>query len=190
VGSIAKKEEWNVCKELLHSIAVLSGGSVRDAMSNLEKLSSIIDDNGNIENTEDALMILGVIDSENIYKYLSALSRGDIANVFQVINDIVLSGSDLSMFVRDVLVWTKDMICVKTCNDPSMIAHRTSVEIEQINDLLEKISALSKMSAILSNLEEAYDKMVSKKNLPPDVIIVLSSMHIISKILSDKKKGV
>lgn len=186
--SIANSEGWGVSEDILHLVASLGNGSVRDAISQLEKVANCLDEDNNID-TDDAYMLLGVVDKEQAYNYMLAMLKGDISEVFKIINYLVIHGNDLSMFVRDVMILIKDIICVRACQGVEEIFNRSDKEKEQILVFSKKMKSLSLLGHILSTLEDAYINMDSVKNLPSDIIMVESSMRIIAKIMVHEKKG-
>ena len=188
LSNIINQENWQISNVVIHHLAVLASGSVRDAISQLNKISNCVDNNGVISD-EDALMLLGVVNQEYVYSYLSALAEADVASLFSILNDIVVSGLSLNIFLRDTMVLIKDIICVKACKGYDYVEYRAEKEKQFIGSFIKKINSLSLLNAILSLLDESYSKILSRKNLPPDVIVVEVSMKIISKIIAHNKKG-
>lgn len=184
---IAKNEKWNISEAVIHAIASSADGSLRDAISQLNKLSSVIDDGGNISD-DDAFMLLGLMGRECIHSYLFALLNSDIESVFILINDIIDGGYDPRAFLRNAMMLIKDVMCVQVCGDYSCAPRIMKEEREIVTKIINKANSLSILNIILFGLDECYDKIVSRKNLPPDISMVETSMKIMSKIALHNKR--
>jgi DNA polymerase III subunit gamma/tau len=188
---IIDNENWKISDEVLYHMAVLANYSVRDGISQLNKISNCVDDDGNIDD-EDALMLLGAVNRENVYLYLNAIikPKPDIAEVFKIIDKIVEGGGSIQLFLKDVMVLIKDLMCLKACKNMDSISNITEQEKEVMVKLLKNLNSFSLLNSLLSALDDCYGKIIDRKNLPPDVIVIEASMSMVSKVIShNKKKG-
>ncbi len=91
IKEICKKELINIDDESINEIALLSEGSVRDAFSILEQLSSQNDNDINIEYLKNALGILSKRDLNNLINYIE---NNECENIMKFIDECKSNGID------------------------------------------------------------------------------------------------
>jgi len=183
---IAESEGWKISEEVCYHIALLANSSVRDAISQLNKISSCVDEDGAM-NDEDALMLLGAVSRECVYLYLNAIATSDIPGVFKVIDSVINSGASLQFFLRDVMVLVKDLMCLKACKNADLL-NSTEKEKRIMVKFLGSLNSLALLNTLLTIMDNCYGKTIDRKNLPIDVILIEASMNMISKVATFKKR--
>jgi DNA polymerase-3 subunit gamma/tau len=101
VTRVAATEGINAPAEVLRTVARSADGSFRDALGTLEQLVTYAGSDGAVS-AEDALAVLGVVDTEERFRALDAIVDGDPAEAVRVAADIASSGRDLRRFVEDL----------------------------------------------------------------------------------------
>lgn len=94
----------------LMRIADVSEGSLRDAESLLEQLLSYCD--GQIKE-EDVLNIVGRVSTDKIYQMFEVLLEKDFNELLNFLNDILISGVDITEFTKEVIVYARDLFILK-----------------------------------------------------------------------------
>ncbi len=135
-------------------IARIAQGGMRDALSLLELCAGLQ------KKIDDKLVIetLGTGDREQIFAMIRAVLDADYEQVFGTVSELVLSGRDLSVFVRELLDCYRDLMVTKTVQKPSALLDLTDREAAVLKELAacmttEKLIAHSKL------LEEALSRM-------------------------------
>lgn len=188
IEKIANNEGWNLNNDIIQKVAILGSGSVRDSISQLEKISSCVDENGDVVE-EDVDMVLGVVDKKWVSDYINAVLNKDLETIFHVVNNLVSNGYDLQGFIKDLIVFIKDLIYVRLCKDLDNLYNRTDSEKKELLKISKNFDNISFLSFMMSVLDDCYFKVSSNRNLPQDSIVIEASMRIIAKVVSNKKKG-
>ena len=105
LNKIAKKEKLEIDQPSIEMIATLSEGSVRDALSILDKLASF----GKIK-YQDTEKILGLTNIGSAQKFFTLLSKKDAAAVLNFLTEMFADGSDPINFNRDFLEYLRKVL--------------------------------------------------------------------------------
>ena len=111
VTRVAATEGINAPAEVLRTVARSADGSFRDALGTLEQLVTYAGPDGAVS-AEDALAVLGVVDSEERFRALDAVVAGDPAEAVRVAADIAASGRDLRRFLEDLETHGRTLLLV------------------------------------------------------------------------------
>jgi DNA polymerase-3 subunit gamma/tau len=110
VGDVAKQENIDIEPEAVGLLARHSEGSVRDALSALDQLSSF----GRAVTTRDVDMLLGRRDEETLAQIFDAIAQEDVGGVFSGIQTLVAQGADLRQVADEVLDHARTLLLLKT----------------------------------------------------------------------------
>ncbi|MBR4435047.1 MAG: DNA polymerase III subunit gamma/tau [Clostridia bacterium] len=99
-------------------IARAAEGGMRDCLSIADQCFSLC---GNSITADDVLLVLGSMNSDFIFAFADALISNDQAAVMKNIADVVASGRDLGVFIRDIAAHFRSLLFVKTLGDCSDI---------------------------------------------------------------------
>jgi DNA polymerase-3 subunit gamma/tau len=110
IADIAKQENIDIEPEAVALLARHSEGSVRDALSALDQLSSF----GRAVTTRDVDMLLGRRDEETLAQIFDAIAQGDVGGVFSGIQTLVAQGADLRQVADEVLDHARTLLLLKT----------------------------------------------------------------------------
>ncbi|MBU0468948.1 MAG: DNA polymerase III subunit gamma/tau [Candidatus Omnitrophica bacterium] len=110
LNEIGKKEGFKICEDAMYAIAKASGGSLRDALSVLDQISSISDKSVKVE---DVYSMLGLVESELLFDMADALSKNDCVAVLKVLDEIIDKGKDLRQLVKDLLEHYRNLMIMK-----------------------------------------------------------------------------
>jgi DNA polymerase-3 subunit gamma/tau len=109
LSSVAKAEHLEVSEEILGLIGDLSEGGARDALSLLDKVSTL----GKQASLEDVQRMLGVTDislSQGLVGYIAAKNAEAIPDFFE---RLVANGADFTVFNRDLLEYLRKLLVHK-----------------------------------------------------------------------------
>jgi len=106
---LAEKEDFQVPDEVLDLIARQSTGSLRDAISLLDQLSST----GQTVNLELAQTILGTATSMAVMEVISALLECDPRAGFDQIHRALDAGSDVREFARQIVKYLRRLLLIQ-----------------------------------------------------------------------------
>ena len=133
---IAEAEKIDLPQDGARVIARASLGGMRDAVSLLELCAGS-------HKTVDATLVRATVGSGNrdaAYRILTALADGNFVSTYEVISEVVLSGSDLSVFWQDLLDAYRDMMVVKNYPDAKVYLDLTEDEYSALKALCAKFS--------------------------------------------------
>ncbi len=111
VTRVAATEGINAPAEVLRTVARSADGSFRDALGTLEQLVTYAGADGAVS-AEDALAVLGVVDTEERFRAVDAVVAGDPAEAVRVAADIASSGRDLRRFLDDLETHGRTLLLV------------------------------------------------------------------------------
>ena len=144
---IAEKEEITISRASLISIAREAGGSMRDAESLLDQITSF---SGSVVGDKEVPEILGIIDREIILRVSGAIIEGSITDCLEVIEDIYNSGYDVKEFYRALMNQFRDILIGKIAPE-NLLTDFTDGEREEIGRQAEMIKS-EKLQVILNFL--------------------------------------
>ena len=115
LGEMIAAEKATVDEGVLSLVVRSGGGSVRDSLSLLDQL--LAGSEKNHVSYERAVGLLGYTDSALLDTFIEAFGKGDAAEVFASVDQVVQSGQDPSRFVEDLLERIRDLIVVGSAGE-------------------------------------------------------------------------
>lgn len=146
---IAQTEGFAINDEALVLIAASADGSVRDAESVLDQLTSYTD--GPIT-AKDVLAVLGLVEAETAHRFADAVVRRDVVACLDLVNQVIDEGKDVRQVLRTLIDHFRDLLVMKTGDQAAQIldttehrlqALRTQAEQASTEDILRALSVLS-----------------------------------------------
>ena len=138
---IAQKEGIEVENDALRLVAKYSQGGMRDAISLFELCAG----NRSRLQVSDVTDTVGTIPSDIISALLSAVAEKNFDYIFSVVDEIVKSSKDISVFFDDLIAYCRNMLVCKTASAPEAYLDLTEVEKTQLkstSDLFTKETVL------------------------------------------------
>jgi DNA polymerase III subunit gamma/tau len=183
--TICVKEDVGIDVESLGLIAREANGSMRDGLSLLDQVMSCTQ--GTIDH-DQVLDILGVIDRDIIFNISSAVIKGDITKILDILDEVYRAGHDMKKLYGDLIEHFRNLLIVKMGKKTHKLVDIPSYEIDlmldqtknvptiflnQLFDLLfkeEPIIAHSSRSKLA--IEMVFIRMFQiKPTLPIDILI-------------------
>ena len=135
-------------------IARLGDGSMRDALSVLERVVSAC---GTSISEDDIIETLGISTQENVFGIIDAVIRNSPDDILKTIDDILSAGRDLNTFADSVIKYVRDLLICKVSSDPEGILDYSSEDMVKLKAQCQKLTfekinnAVSVLSAARSD---------------------------------------
>lgn len=142
---ITQKEKITISSYGLNLIAEAADGSLRDAQSLLDQAVAFC---GEVINDEDLREILGTINREILFKFSSMIMEERSDKVFPLVEKLIESGYDLRYFYKELIQHFRNLILVKSIEEPQELIPLNEEEI----DVLKKEAAKASSEEILRYL--------------------------------------
>ncbi|MEA3305555.1 MAG: DNA polymerase III subunit gamma/tau, partial [Candidatus Omnitrophota bacterium] len=107
---ITKAEKLNVSEDALFSIASAGGGSMRDAESVLDQLTSFCEKK---IGQKDVIELLGIIEEDKLAAVVDGLSEKNAAALLKIIDEIINAGRDISQFLMGMMGYIRNLMILK-----------------------------------------------------------------------------
>lgn len=172
--SVVGKEKANIEKSALQLIAQSSGGSIRDALSLLDKVLTYSHSSG-IKSKISADLIkelLGIVDVNLVGDFIDLIIKKDSLEAIELLKEKMDEGLNPQEFAKSLTSYTREALIAKL-NPKTEIQDLTKEQIKRMKDQVEKIddTVLSKM---IESFMEAENKMkyASIIQLPLELAII------------------
>ena len=130
------RENVSATKEALAYVAKAADGSMRDALSILDRCISF---NLGEELTYDKVLeTIGAVDVEVYIKLLAAIRDGDTATAVDIIDEAVWQGKDLAQLVNEFTGFIRNVLLLRL--DPDMTVDVTSDNVDRLIDMGQSFS--------------------------------------------------
>ena len=173
LGEIAESEGIEVNGESLHVIARNSDGSMRDAESIFDQITSFC---GRSISTEDVTRILGLVSEDMYWELDDAILDRNVEKGVEVARSVVEGGKHVTRFIEELITHFRNLLVAKSSDSPgdlldmgeeSLEKHKdysTRFRREQLLYMMEVLSgALERMRFAITarvNLEMALVKLI------------------------------
>lgn len=174
---IADKEEIAYDPDALRIIAKMAQGGMRDAISLLELCA------GSREKITSELVnsTLGVGGREGSENVIRAIAASDYDRIFGVVEEIVRSSKDISVFVQDLIAFYRDMLVAKTAKEAKGYLDLTDDEflrLAEIASLFTKETLLYHCRVLDETLAMIYRAGTSKRTVAEMALIKMCDMSL------------
>lgn len=176
---IVKSEKLRVNGEALELISALAEGSLRDAESLLDQITSL---DQNVE-LKDVERIAGKIGYKKTAKLAGYLIKNELENALNNLNEIDQGGYNLTQFAKDLIHYLRRALTLKM-NPKIDELYKKELTNDELKSLKEHASLLNetKHIALLKSLIRAYSEM----RYSPFAIVPLE-VAIIENLIDRKK---
>ena len=134
----------------LKLISRVSDGAMRDALSILDQAISMND--GKVD-YDDVIDMLGLVTSESLVTLSDSIIDRNIEVAIKVINEIVLSGKDIYVFIKDMTTHMRNLLMAKVSDKVEDIIDMSSENIEILKQQASKI----RVEEIMRNIKILQD---------------------------------
>ena len=155
---VCNESNIEITEEALHTIAILSEGAMRDALSILERC---VQDGVNNIDDDYIKELVGIPKLSYIKQIIEGILTYNIEQVLESSNKVLEEGKDITNFVWELIKFAKDLLIYKTCNKLDLYSKEDLEDIDRICKDTDK-ERLLKVVYDLSELESSI-KMSSQK---------------------------
>lgn len=150
---ICQSESIDIDEDALRIIARNGQGSVRDALSILDKCLSF---GGNILTGDQVLELLGGSDPDQLLKMAKSIMDSDVCKSMEMIEDYFMWGKDLRLLVDDITDFFRSLMMVKIFGQASDLVDLTRDQAQTMMGLAKDIDTeeIIRILTILSDLSE------------------------------------
>ena len=157
---ICSESDIKITEDALKTIAILSEGAMRDAISILERCSQ--------EDTEEITidLVKELVGLPSL-KYINGLSKAILENnemeALQVIDEVITDGKDLYNFLWEVIKYIKDILVYKSTQKLNLYSEEELSKIKNLAEIVDKnrlLSVIYKLSDLESNIKNSTQKTI------------------------------
>ncbi len=139
IKKVKDKENGKISDDALKFIVKLSEGSVRDALSLLDKALLSIDKDKELDLTS-AQKIFGYFDKSNLIEIFEALLKGDQSKTLEIYRSIYEQGVDPKIFINDFLEILYYFKNIEAISQESKNFDLNTEEFQSIKNLSKKVN--------------------------------------------------
>jgi DNA polymerase-3 subunit gamma/tau len=139
INSIAQKENLTIDSEAALLIAKKADGSLRDAISLLDQLSSFSD--GNID-VAAAAEVLGIVKTEFLSDLTSAVIAHDTTKALSLFGEFIKSGGDSQELGEALTGYVRILLLIKNGVEDVTVLEMEKNEIDQAREILQDIESV------------------------------------------------
>lgn len=144
----------------LNLIARVSDGAMRDSLSILDQAISM--GNGNVDyNT--VVSMLGLVTNEHLFNLVNAIIQRSVEKSIEIIEDVIYSGKDIYLFIKDLIAHYRNLLMVKVTNNPEEVLDMSEENIALIKEQGARLRAEEIMRCIRILQEAENNAKLSKQ---------------------------
>jgi len=147
---ITVSEGLNISEPALEIIARTADGSMRDALTILDQVSSFSSD----INESDVRNLLGITEFNILSLFSSAIIQGNREEIFKLTSELVERGTDFRTFIKELIFFFRNLLVSSVVKDPSKILELAGEDLSFIKEILQKTSE-EQLTLIMNELLEA-----------------------------------
>lgn len=150
VGQLRKittTERINIKDSSLEMIARVADGSMRDALTLLDQVSSFSDD----ITEEEIKTLLGLPEAEVIQNLSQTIIEGNISQTLSIIKELTDKGYDIRFLTKELVEHFRNLAIVKITKDVNRILELTEDETKQLNSQVS-IVTVEQLTLLLTEL--------------------------------------
>jgi len=166
--AIADENKIDVEDITLETIAKISDGAMRDAISIFDQAISVSE--GKIE-YRDVANMLGLASRDYIFKLVDCMIEKNIDSAMDMIDEAIMNGKDVMQFIRDITRHFRNLLMVKVSKRPEDVVDVSQDSIKLLKEQAKNIRSEEVMRAINIMLKAESD---AKFAIQPRIIIELA----------------
>lgn len=144
----------------LNLIARVSDGAMRDALSILDQAIAMGD--GKVE-YDGLINMLGLVTNEHLFAITASVIERNIEKAMTTIENIVFSGKDIGLFIKDLVVHFRNLLMIKVTNNPEEVLDMSLENIALIKEQGSRIRVEEIMRDIRILQEAENNARISKQ---------------------------
>ena len=169
---ISKFENKNISDDALKLICKCSEGSVRDALSLLDR-AFLISDNGKEINLDIAQKLFGIFDKSEIVRLIEALLKGDENETLKIYKTLNQNGLEPKVFLNEfleILYYFKNINSIGLDNNNLYLNEEQQKKVKRLSNLIDNRSILIFWEFTIKALDEL--NLVSNQRLSIEIFLI------------------
>lgn len=138
-------------EKTLDLIARTSDGAMRDALSILDQAIAMGD--GKVDYSK-LVSMLGLVTNDNLFSITNAVIERNIEKAMIIIEDVVITGKDIYLFMKDLITHFRNLLMIKVTNNPEEVLDMSLENIELIKEQGSRIR-VEEIMRVIRILQEA-----------------------------------
>lgn len=173
LGELLKEEGVEAEEKAVRYVAKAGDGSMRDALSLLDQCIAFY--MGETLTYDKVLKVLGAVDTEVFSKLLRKVLAGDVTACIHILEDLIVGGRELSQFVGDFTWYLRNLLLVKTSENPEEAVDVSSENLAYLKEESEMTDTetLMRYIRVLSDLSSQLRYATQKRVLVEIALIKL-----------------
>lgn len=131
LNKIVEAEKLDISDDAVFSIAKASDGSMRDAESVLDQMTSFCEKK---IAKEDVINLLGIIEEDKLADIVGKLSLKDTAGILKAVDDVIAGGKDISQFLSGLLGYLRNLMVLKVSSGLTSLVDLPDAYIDRLKD--------------------------------------------------------
>ena len=173
LSELLKVEGVEAEEKAIRYVAKAGDGSMRDALSLLDQCIAFY--LGQTLTYDKVLDVLGAVDTEVFSKLLRKVLAGDVTSTIRILEDLIVGGRELSQFVGDFTWYMRNLLLVKTSDNPEEAIDVSSENLKLLKEESEMTDSdtLMRYIRIFSDLSNQIRFATQKRVLVEIALIKL-----------------
>ena len=162
---ISELEKINITDEAIRLIARKSFGGMRDALAMLDQASVLALDGKTID-VPDVLSIIGSLSEDSLFEIVDTLAHKKPEKLLEILNKILQSGNEPSMILKELTLYFRNLLLIKSCNLSDNKDELLEVSNEYIPKLKEQAELFEvvEIAQIIEKLSEYNNNLKNSTN--------------------------
>ncbi|MFI3172552.1 MAG: DNA polymerase III subunit gamma/tau [Eubacteriales bacterium] len=176
--ALMNQEEVEVEERALRYIAKVADGSMRDALSLLDQCIAFY--MGQILTYDNVLEVLGAVDTEMFSKLLRCVLKQDVAQVLNLLEELIMQGRELTQLVNDFTWYQRNLLLVKSSDNMEDVLDVSTENLAQLKEESEMVDAITLLRyiRIFSELSNQIKYATQKRILLEVALIKLCTPNM------------
>ena len=173
VSNLLKAEGVEADEDAVRYVAKAADGSMRDALSLLDQCIAFY--LGKKLTYDNVLDVLGAVDTEIFSRMLRLILKNDVAELLKMLEELVMQGRELGQFVTDFTWYMRNLLLVKTSENPEEAIDVSSENLKLLQEESEMVDVetLMRYIRIFSELSSQIRYSTQKRVLVEIALIKL-----------------
>ena len=173
LDELLKVEGIEAEENAVRYVAKAGDGSMRDALSLLDQCIAFY--LGQELTYDKVLEVLGAVDTEVFSKLLRKVIQGDVTGSIHILEELIVGGRELSQFVGDFTWYMRNLLLVKTSEDPEEAIDVSSENMKLLKEesTMLDVETLMRYIRIFSDLSNQIRYATQKRVLVEIALIKL-----------------
>ena len=188
LDELLKIEGVEAEEKAVRYVAKAGDGSMRDALSLLDQCIAFY--LGQTLTYDKVLEVLGAVDTEVFSKLLRKVLQGDVTGAIRTLEDLIIGGRELGQFVGDFTWYMRNLLLVKTSENPEEAIDVSSENLKLLREESEMVDVetLMRYIRIFSDLSSQIRYSTQRRVLVEIALIKLCrpSMETTPDALTDR----